>query len=677
MAVIRGRDTEQAILRNAIEGVRAGHGTALTVLAEPGLGKTAVLHLLGTLATGFRVFDTGGDAAETGLPLAGLHRMLTPLTRWIPALPGNLAEILSGVAAGAGDPTGGLPLYTAVHRLLAEASQADPLLCRVDDAHRMDPVSLAALAFAARRLDSVRVLMVFAGQADRDDQLGGIPRVPLGGLDRAASSQLLADRFPHGIPEDLAEELVELASGNPLALVELAAALTQEQLSGEAPAPDRLPPHSRLRSLLRQRFLRLSADARQLVLMAALDERLDVDTLTRATAAAGIDLRALEEARSAGLIRVDGDVVEAPSPLVRSTLSAEAPLAERHAAHRLLAEVLDPEQQASRWTWHRVALAGEPRHQLANRLDDAASVARETGDYAASARAYRRAAELTAQPEVKALRLIAAATDFSLAGRIRQTRTLLRQARPLAVSEELRGLADLLQGEIELRDGLPALATEVLLNAAGQLTESHRTLAITALMLAADASCLAGNYQHYVVVAARAAELRRADEPPATRLMFEHLAGMAATYAGRHVEAVESLRRVVTLAETQDHPMSQIWASEAAYTLGDAVLGQEVATRAVNAARGRGFAVLLPWAFIYLSLSALLQDRHITAMSSSIEGMRVAGAIGQQNGVAGHLSILALVAALLGDRETAQLRLDAAASGARAHGLGRTSALST
>jgi tetratricopeptide (TPR) repeat protein len=158
--------------------------------------------------------------------------------------------------------------------------------------------------------------------------------------------------------------------------------------------------------------------------------------------------------------------------------------------------------------------------------------------------------------------------------------------------------------------------------------------------------------------------------------MFEHLSGMAATYAGRHAEAVASLRRVIALAETTDHPMSQVWASEAAYTLGDAELAQELATRAVSSGRADGLPGLLPWAFVYLSLAALLHDRHITA-TSSLEGKRVADAIGQRNCVVDHLIILALLAALRGDRETAQVRLDAAAAGARRRGLGRPSAFSS
>src|SRR5439155_27099198 len=106
--------------------------------------------------------------------------------------------------------------------------------------------------------------------------------------------------------------------------------------------------------------------------------------------------------------------------------------------------------------------------------------------------------------------------------------------------------------------------------------------------------------------------------------------------AGRHEDAVQALRRVVELAEHTGHSMSMIWASEAAFTLGDAGRAQELATRAVSVARGHGFVALLPWAFGYVSMAAMLHDRHVTALSSSMEGMRIAGAIGQQNCVGDH-----------------------------------------
>jgi DNA-binding CsgD family transcriptional regulator len=671
---VRGRERELTIVRGALARIASGQGAALVVLGEPGMGKTTMLDVVA--AKDFRVLETSGVEAEAALPGAGLHRLLAPVSDLIPALPKGLADKLRSVVvdgtAYTGDPFG---LYVAVHQLLAAAAAHRALLCRADDMHRMDQLSVAALAFAARRLAGERVLMMFTSAA-AGELLAGITPLRLDALDPVASRQILADRVPNGLPDDLAEDLVELSAGNPLALVELATALTDEQLSGEAPGPESLPTGSRLRAGLRGCYLRLPVEARRLVMLAVVDDRLDTATVVRAAAAAGIDLTVLDEATATGLIRVDGDRVDLPSPLTRSTLYAEASLAERHAAHRLLASVLDPRQEPLRWTWQQTALAGGPPHRLADELDAAATAARQAGDYAGSSRAFRRAAELTAQPEAKALRLIAAATDYSLAGEVRQARALLRVARPLAASEELCGLADLLHGEIELRDGVPVLAGQALLNASTELAGSHRVLAITALLFAAEASCVAGTYQNYVAVADRAAGLRRPDEPPATRLMFDHLAGMAATYAGRHAEAVEPLRQVVRFADTVDHPMAMIWASEAAYTLGDAVVAQELATRAAGVARSPRFAVLLPWATNYLSMSALLNDRHITAMSSSLDGIRVGRALRQDNWVIGHLTILALLAALLGDRETALFRMESAAPAARKRGLGRPSALS-
>jgi DNA-binding NarL/FixJ family response regulator len=76
-----------------------------------------------------------------------------------------------------------------------------------------------------------------------------------------------------------------------------------------------------------------------------------------------------------------------------------------------------------------------------------------------------------------------------------------------------------------------------------------------------------------------------------------------------------------------------------------------------------------------MSMGAMLHDRHVTTLSSSLEGMRIAAAIGQQNCVVDHLTILALLAGLLGDRETALVRLSAAAEAAGNRGLGRPSAL--
>lgn len=649
------------VFDSLVDRARRGLGGALVISGRPGMGKTRALAEIRSMAR-FRVLEIRGTGAETVLPFAGLHQLLAPLTEEISRLPPRRAEPL-GRLAGHHDRalTDELALYSAVHRLLVETASVDePVLCCVDDAHGVDRASLAALAFAARRVDSVPVLVLFTlspETSDADELLTGLPRVRLGPLDERTARRVLAGHCPHRIPEYLVAELIDQAAGNPLALAEFAAALTLEQVAGQAPAPEALPAGSRLREHHLRRFRRLSADARKLVLLAVADDQLETGTIVRASAHAGIDLDALDEAMASGLVHVDGEHVTVAGPLVRGSLRAEVAPAERYAAHELLARSLDPRRHRLRWIRHRAAMTDAPSERLAEELDIAAAQARRSGDYTASAHAYRQAATLTVGDADRSRRLVAAATDSWLAGRGRESRILLRKARTGSRSPELRGLADLLHGEIELRDGLPAVGHRTLLDAADALAPAHHTLAVTALMRAGEASCFAGDYQAYFAVARRAADLRRDSEPPLTQLMFDHFEGLSAAFRGRHGEAAGPLRRVVELADRLPYAAPKIWASLAALVLGDDLRAYDLATQAVRAARDASTAVLVPSALQFLAHAALVLDRYPLAVAGSLEGLREARDTGQQNSAVNHLAMLALLSALQGDEETARLRL--------------------
>ncbi|HEX6342553.1 LuxR family transcriptional regulator [Umezawaea sp.] len=520
------------------------------------------------------------------------------------------------------------------------------LLC-VDDAHLLDAAHLLDLV-AAVEAEPVAVLIATEGSTH------GLPCVELEPLDHATSIRVLRDLRP-GLSPDLADDLAHTACGNPLALVELSRSLTSEQLGGAAPAPAGLPGDSSLRRRLRARLEALSPAAHRALAMVVVDGDVDVDTLVRLP---DLGVAAVEEAAA----------LMDPRPLVRETLRTELTLSSRYAAHAALAEVLPP---GPRRTWHEAALAPGARDAQADALAHAAALARGRGDYAAAARDHGRAAVLTTGSDERARRLVASAADHWKRGVPHRARALLREATPLSDRVELRALADVVRGGLDLGNGLPDTAARRLMGAAGELLGSRRALAITALGFAGEAAAIAGDHRLHGQVADFAASLRSADDPPGTALTLDHLTGTAASYAGRHAEALPALRSVVALADLDPAPQSKVWGGHAAYILGDAAKAHELAGRGVTAARESGLTTLVPWALTCRALSALMVDQHAAAHTSAFEGVHAATAAGQHNAVVDHLAVLALLAALRGDADTAAHRIDTAGEQIDQRGLGR------
>ncbi|GAA1521612.1 LuxR family transcriptional regulator [Kribbella lupini] len=640
-------------MQEVLTAARSGVGSALVITGGPGSGKSSLLRSAST--AGFRVLTAQGVPAESALEPAGLHRLLHPVAD---RLPQSLRKA-TGLAAGS--PATTFVLQTELHRLLCELAAEQPVLVLVDDAGLLDRPSLEALAFVARRVSGHQLAVLFTLEPHRgENPLAGLPALALRPLDDPAATELLSDFTPLGLSEDLAEDILHLAGGNPLALTELASS---------EPA-GRLPQDSLLRAHLRARFRALSPDAQQLVLLAVVDEDLEFDTVVRA------ELDALDEARDSGLLLVQGDHVGL-TQLTRFVLRAEVSSSEQRQAHAVLATVLDPEQHTARRLWHeamsRTALSRAQAGHQADELGAAAARSRRTGNYPVASAASQRAATLAVSPQDKAAHLIAAAADQWSTGKPRTSRAILREAAVHVRGPELHGLADFVRGGVELGDSAPSTAVRSLLRASGELLDSHRTLAVTALVFAAEAASIAGDQAEHAGTAARAAALRRADEPPVTALMFDHLEGMAATFAGDHPAARAALDRAVRLSRELPDPRSKIWGSQAAYVLGRAGRSFELATQAVAVARDTGMTSLVPWALVYKSLSALLLDQHSIALDCSLEGVREATSMGQPNTVVDHLTILALMAALQGDKTTAVHRLHLAAADVTRRGLGRPS----
>src|SRR4051794_19496904 len=381
-----------------------------------------------------RVLATQGLESESPLAFGALHRLLRPVRRQIDRVPDPQARALR-VAFGTedGDTVEPFLVGAATLSLLGEMAEECPVLCVVDDAHWLDDASADALLFAARRFDADRVAVVFAARDGdvRSFTAPGIDSLVLQGLDPVAVRALLAQHAGAGLSTDVADRLMAETAGNPLALVELPAGLTAQQLDGTVPLPPQLSVGSGVERVFLDRIRRLPDQVQQLMLVVAADDSGHLATTEDAATNLGVDDSAWSAAERSGLLLVDGDTVAVRHPLVRSAVYQAATSLERRHVHQALADVLRQAGDQDRATWHRAAAATGWDEPLADDLAGVAARAERRGGYAAASTTYERAAALTARELPRAAHLFAAARAAWGAGNPNQAAALASGARDL------------------------------------------------------------------------------------------------------------------------------------------------------------------------------------------------------------------------------------------------------
>src|SRR5262245_25324819 len=329
-----GRTQEQALVDELLAAARRGESGALLVRGEPGIGKSALLEYAACRADGMVVLTTAGVEAEADLAFAGLYGLLRPILDHLDGLPAIQANTLAG-ALGLGPSSGSerFLVSAAVLGLLAEAADHHPLLCLVDDAQSLDRPSADALLFPA-------ALLVGARTGDlRTFDAPGLDDILLGGLEHDDALTLLLDR-PEPIASPVRKRLLRASAGNPLALLELPAVLSEEQRTGREMLPDPIPLGSRLQAAFAARIETQPPLTRELLLIAAADDTGDVTTVLRAGTELGATAKSLEPAEAAGLVRVSGTRIAFRHPLVRAAVLGASTLAQRQRTHAALAAAL-------------------------------------------------------------------------------------------------------------------------------------------------------------------------------------------------------------------------------------------------------------------------------------------------------------------------------------------------
>jgi DNA-binding CsgD family transcriptional regulator len=534
---LRGRRQECEILDGLVRAARSGDSSALVVRGEPGIGKSALLASLAG-AAGCRVVRAAGVSSQTELAYAGLHQLCLPLRSELDRLPGPQADAL-GTAFGlrSGGPPDPTRLGLAVLSLLTEGAREQPLICLVDDAQWLDPASVHALSFVARRLAAESVVLVVAvrpGPADQD--WSELAQLTVRDLPDAAAEALLDSVLTVPVDPRVRDRILAETRGNPLALVELPRMFAAAELAfGPQPGGARTPAGRRAEELRRQ-FERLPDQCRLLLTTAAADPLGDLALLGRAAERLGLDLDAALPAAAAGLIELR-DPVRFRHPLARSVAYRSATAPDRHLAHRALAGATDAVRDPERRAWHRGHAATGPDEAVAAELDHAAGRALATGGLPAAAAFLELAAILTADTAVRVRRRLDAAQAMmdDAAG------DLLAVTEHEVRTEAQAARIDMLRARIGLATGRGDEALPLLLAAARRLEPLEPELALDCYLEAFTAALFTpGGAAREVARAAR-----RAPRPARPRHGDLLLDAMAVRYADGYPAAAPLLRRAV------------------------------------------------------------------------------------------------------------------------------------
>ena len=294
--------------------------------------------------------------------------------------------------------------------------------------------------------------------------------------------------------------LVELTGGNPLAVMENLAGAA-DGMGGFEPA--RLMLGATLENAWGRVFEELPEDTRHALFVVATDAISGGRHVDTALGTLRLSLASLAPAERRGLVRTMDGQIQLRHPLMRPVVVGRTPLWARAAACRALAGAAGGHLRA----WYLAAAATGPDDAAAEALAAAAADARQRHGYGASARTWRRAAELTADHGMRARRLLRAATDGYLAGDWGAAVAWCQEALGQCHDPVFAAEAELIRGRARTWAGDPLLAFDGLVRAAAVIRPVSPVWAAVLLAEAIVPAAMAGRVHLARQVAQQVEEL--------------------------------------------------------------------------------------------------------------------------------------------------------------------------
>lgn len=355
------RDGELKRVEEALAAVLAGQGATLLVEGAAGIGKTVLLAAARDHAASrcVRVLSATGAELEREYAFGMARQLLEPVLRR--ADQHQRAELFEGAAALAEpvlvEQTGGTggTLGSILHGLFwvcANLADQGPLLLTIDDVHWADDASLRFIAYLARRIVDLPVLLLLAARpiSGTGSELAGstlaglsLETLRLHALSTDAVGELVREQLSPDAEDEFCRACAHASGGNPFLLAEALTALRANGIhpvAAEIGRLDTLRPDNISRALL-VRLARLGPDAVRLARAVAV---LGPDAMLWHAAS----LADLEETRAASAvdalihegILVPGQPPTIAHPLIRTAIYSDTDSAQRGLGHKRAARLL-------------------------------------------------------------------------------------------------------------------------------------------------------------------------------------------------------------------------------------------------------------------------------------------------------------------------------------------------